>query len=40
MTSQNNNLVKTHGLTIKIREKCLEAGLTTAYQLSTPTEID
>lgn len=31
MTEQK--LVKTHALTVKVREKCLEAGLTNAYQL-------
>ena len=33
MTYHKEKLVKTHNLIIKIREKCLEAGLTTAYQL-------
>lgn len=37
MTEQK--LVKTHGLTVKVREKCLEAGLTTAYQLQVAANL-
>ena len=37
MTEQK--LVKTHSLTVKVREKCLEAGFTTAYQLQVAAGI-
>jgi ADP-ribosylglycohydrolase/Flp pilus assembly protein TadD/protein-tyrosine phosphatase/DNA-binding Xre family transcriptional regulator len=33
MTDQKENPVKAHGLTVKVREKCLAAGFSTAYQL-------
>jgi hypothetical protein len=39
MNEQNSKLVKTHNITVKVREKCLEAGFTTAYQLQIAADL-